>query len=195
MRLSREALRERISTLMQYGPRGILTESEGIPLVCGEPALWAWRYDVSRDDGHGQCRVARDVCGTDPERLGLDDSTFPEKWLFVVANDSVVIHAQPLGLFHNKFPFEVLELEPDGYAMFKRSMLDIVRPMNDVMNWLVNTHFYNTRKALNDMFVVDPSRVVMKDVLSPEPGKIIRLREEMYGQDVRTAITQFRLAT
>ncbi len=126
-----------------------------------------------------------------PRDWGLDDSTFPEKWLFVVANDSVVIHAQPLGLFHNKFPFEILELEPDGYAMFKRSMLDIVRPMNDIMTWLINTHFYNTRKALNDMFVVDPSRVVMKDVLSPEPGKIIRLREEMYGQDVRTAISQF----
>lgn len=126
-----------------------------------------------------------------PRDWGLDDSTFPEKWLFVVANDSVVIHAQPMGLFHNKFPFEVLELEPDGYAMFKRGMLDIVRPMNDVITWLINTHFYNTRKALNDMFVVDPSRVVMKDVLNPEPGKIIRLREEMYGQDVRTAISQF----
>ncbi len=126
-----------------------------------------------------------------PRDWGLDESSFPEKWLFVVANDSVVIHAQPLGLIHNRFPFEILELEPDGYAMFKRSMLDIVKPMNDIMTWLVNTHFYNTRKSLNDMFVVDPSRVVMKDVLSPEPGKIIRLREEMYGQDVRTAITQF----
>lgn len=126
-----------------------------------------------------------------PRDWGLDDSSFPEKWLFVLANDSVIIHAQPMGLFHNRFPFEILELEPDGYAMFKRSMLDIVRPMNDIMTWLVNTHFYNTRKALNDMFVVDPSRVVMKDVLSPQPGKIIRLREEMYGQDVRTAITQF----
>ena len=125
-----------------------------------------------------------------PRDWGLDTSTYPEKWMFVIANESVVVHAQPLGLFHNKFPYEILELEPDGYAMFKRSMLDIVRPMNDIMTWLVNTHFYNTRKALNDMFVVDPSRVVMKDVLNPEPGKIIRLREEIHQQDVRSAITQ-----
>jgi hypothetical protein len=126
-----------------------------------------------------------------PRDWGLDESNFPEKWAFVVANESVVVQAQPLGLYHNKFPYEILELEPDGYAMFKRGMFDIVKPMNDIMTWLVNTHFYNTRKSLNDMFVVDPSRVVMKDVLSPEPGKIIRLKEEMYGQDVRTAITQF----
>jgi hypothetical protein len=31
----------------------------------------------------------------------------------------------------------------------------------------------------------------MKDVLDPKPGKIIRLKDEMFGQDVRSAITQF----
>lgn len=125
-----------------------------------------------------------------PRDWGLDSTTFPEKWVFVVANDSVLVHAQPLGLMHNKFPFGVIEYEPDGYAMFKRGIMDIAKPMTDILNWLVNTHFYNTRKALNDMFVVDPSRIVMKDVTDPNPGKIIRLKEEMYGTDVREAITQ-----
>lgn len=126
-----------------------------------------------------------------PRDWGLGDSSFPEKWVFVVANDDIVIAAQPLGDYHNKFPFYVLEYEPDGYNMFKRSMLEVVGPMTDVITWLINTHFYNTRKSLNDMFVVDPTKVVIKDVEDPRPGKIIRLKEEMYGQDVRTAITQF----
>lgn len=121
----------------------------------------------------------------------LGESKYPEKWVFTLANDAILIGAQPLGLAHNKFPYEVLEFEPDGYAMFKRGLLDLAAPMNNVINWLINTHFYNTRKSLNDMWVVDPSRVVMKDVLDPEPGKTIRLREEFYGTDVRTAITQF----
>jgi hypothetical protein len=129
-----------------------------------------------------------------PRDWGLDDTTFPEKWVFVVANDSVLVHAQPLGLLHNKFPFAVLEYEPDGYAMFKRGIMDVARPMTNVLNWLVNTHFYNTRKALNDMWIVDPSRVVMKDITDPNPGKIIRLKEEMYGTDVREAITQLPVA-
>ncbi len=126
-----------------------------------------------------------------PRDWRLGDSTYPEKWVFVIANDKVVIGAQPLGDYHNKFPFYVLEYEPDGHAMFKRSLLEIVGPMTDVITWLINTHFYNTRKSLNDMFVVDPTKVVMKDLKDPSPGKIIRLKEEMYGQDVRNAIWQF----
>lgn len=126
-----------------------------------------------------------------PKQWKLGNSSYPEIWVFTLANEEILIGAQPLGLYHSKFPFSVLELEPDGYAMFKRSMLEIAKPMTDVITWLVNTHFYNTRKSLNDMFVVDPSKVVMKDVLDPKPGKIIRLKEEMYGQDVRSAISQF----
>jgi hypothetical protein len=126
-----------------------------------------------------------------PREWGLGEGTYPERWAFVTANDSVIIAAQPVGYYHNKFPFSILEGEIEGYALFKRSMLETIGPMTDVMTWLFNTHFYNVRKALNDMFIVDPSKVVMKDLLDPSPGKIIRLKEEMYGQDVRTALTQF----
>lgn len=126
-----------------------------------------------------------------PRDWGLGDSSYPEKWIFVIANDQVVIQAQPLGDYHNKFPFYILEYEPDGHAMFKRGLLEIVGPMTDVITWLINTHFYNTRKSLNDMFVVDPTKIVLKDLKDPSPGKIIRLKEEMYGQDVRNAIWQF----
>jgi len=126
-----------------------------------------------------------------PKQWKLGDSTYPEIWVFTLANEEIIIGAQPLGLYHSKFPFSTLELEPDGYAMFKRSLLEIAKPMTDIITWLVNTHFYNTRKALNDMFIVDPSKVVMKDVLDPKPGKVIRLKDEMFGQDVRNAIQQF----
>ena len=60
------------------------------------------------------------------------------------------------------------------------------------MTWLINTHFYNVRKTLNDQFVVDPSRIVMKDMLDPNPGKLIRMKPSAYGQDVRTMITQMQ---
>lgn len=125
-----------------------------------------------------------------PRDWGLDTTSYPEKWTFTVGNDQVVIGAQPQGLYHNRYPFNVLEIEPDAYAMFKRGMLDLARPLNNVVNWLYNTHFYNTRKALNDMFIADPSMIVMKDLQDPNPGKIIRLKEEMFGQDVRRAIMQ-----
>ncbi len=125
-----------------------------------------------------------------PRDWGLDTTSYPEKWVFVVAADQVIIHAQPMGLFHNKFPYNVIEMEIDAYSMFKRGMFELAAPLQNVINWLYNTHFYNTRKALNDMFVVDPSMIVMKDIMDPNPGKLIRLKEEMYGRDVRSAISQ-----
>jgi hypothetical protein len=46
-----------------------------------------------------------------PADWGLGSGKVPEKWVFTVGNDAVIIGAQPLGYYHNKFPFQVLEYE------------------------------------------------------------------------------------
>lgn len=126
-----------------------------------------------------------------PADLGLGESRRLEKWVFTIAGESVCISAQPLGLMHGKFPFDVLTHEVEGYAIYPRSMLEILQPLNKTIEWLLNTHFYNVRAALNNVFVGDPSRLVMKDFENPEPGKFIRLKPAAYGQDVRTMLAQF----
>lgn len=125
-----------------------------------------------------------------PSKWGLGSGNVPEKWVFTVANDAVIVSAQPLGYYHDKFPFQVIEYEIEGYGMFKRSMLEQLKPMNDVLTWLFNSHFYNVRKALNDQFVIDPSRIMMRDALDPEPGRMMRLKPTAYGTDPKTAIAQ-----
>ena len=125
-----------------------------------------------------------------PEEWKLGKSRVPQKWIFLLADNDVIIQAKPLGYYHDKFPFEVLEQEVDGHALYARSMMEITRPLNDVLTWLVNSHFYNVRKSLNDQFVADPSRIVMKDLMNPEPGKLIRLKPAAYGADVRTVVSQ-----
>lgn len=128
-----------------------------------------------------------------PKEWGLGKETYSEKWVFTIADESVIIGAQPLGYYHNRFPFEVAEQEVDGHSLFSRSMLEITKPLNDTLTWLINTHFYNVRKSLNDQLVVDPSKVVMKDVTNPEPGRIIRLKPAAYGSDVRLAVSQLQV--
>jgi hypothetical protein len=110
--------------------------------------------------------------------------------VFLLAEDNILISARPLGYYHNKFPFAVLEQEVDGHSLFARSMLEVMKPLNDTLTWLLNSHFYNVRKALNDQFVVDPSRVVMKDMTDPNAGKLIRLKPAAYGTDPKLSITQ-----
>jgi hypothetical protein len=126
-----------------------------------------------------------------PSELGVGDSDFPEKWVFTVAADAVIIGCQPMGEYHNKFPFFVLMYDFDPYSVSPKGMMDYLKPLNDVLDWLFNSHMFNVRKALNDQWVIDPSRVLVRDIKEGGPGRIIRLTPEAYGTDVRTAITQF----
>lgn len=126
-----------------------------------------------------------------PSELGIGNSNRPEKWVFTIANKSVIVSAQPLGLAHNKYPFDVIPFEVEGYNVFNRSMLEVLDPLNKTMEWLFNSHFYNVRAALNNMFLVDPSKVNIRDLEEPGPGKMIRLKPAAYGQDVRTMLSQF----
>jgi len=127
-----------------------------------------------------------------PKDWGLGNSTYPEKWMFTLAEDEVIIESQPYGLLHGKFPYAVIEYEMEGYGLQKRSMLEMIEPLQDAMSWLVNTHFYNVRNVLNGQFIADPSRLTIKDFKSTEGGRIIRMKPTAYGQDVRTMFHQIQ---
>ncbi|RMH12691.1 MAG: hypothetical protein D6698_15040 [Gammaproteobacteria bacterium] len=129
-----------------------------------------------------------------PKEWGLGNSSYPEKWVFTLAEDDVIIESQPFDSLHGQFPYAVLEYEMDGYQQVSRSMLDMLQPLNETMDWLFNSHFYNVRQILNGQFVIDPSRVTMKDFRSPEGGRLIRLKPEAYGTDPRTVIEQLPVA-
>jgi hypothetical protein len=128
-----------------------------------------------------------------PREWKLGQSTMPEKWIFTLVNDECIIESRPCGEYHGKFNFDVLEYEIDGYNLSKRGLMEITKPLNDTLSWLINTHFFNVRKTLNDQMVVDPSRVVMRDLMDPNPGRLIRLRPEAYGSDPSTAIRQLQV--
>ena len=141
----------------------------------------------------GYVRLHEMIIELVPKDWGLGTQTWPEKWAFTLANDRVIISAQPLGFYHNKFPFFPIEPELNGYSQVNRGMLEVIKPMGDVITWLVNSHFFNVRKAMNDQFVIDPSRIEMADATDPNPGKLLRLKPAAYGTDVRTAIQQLQV--
>ena len=125
-----------------------------------------------------------------PKVWGLGSSQKVEMWVFTVANANTIIGARPLGLYHNKFPYSVIEYGMGASEFVKLSMIDIIKPLTDSLSWLFNVHFFNVRKALNDVRVVDPSRISMADVLRPGAGGVIQLKPQAYGTDPKTAIHQ-----
>ena len=126
-----------------------------------------------------------------PKEWGVGPESFPQKWCFTITEDyGLLLGASPLGHMHGKFPFSIMESEVEGYSQLSRGIPEIVGPIQNTMDWLINTHFYNVRAALNNQFIVDPSKLVLKDVESGEPGFIWRLRPEAFGTDIRSIFTQ-----
>lgn len=128
-----------------------------------------------------------------PKEWKLGEGDRQEIWVFNLSASGVVFGAGPLGEYFAKFPFDIITDEIDGYTLFPKSSLERIKPLNDIMTWLINSHFYNVRASLNNMLIVDPSMVVMKDVENPEPGKHIRLKPNAYGRDVRTLLQQLQV--
>jgi hypothetical protein len=121
----------------------------------------------------------------------LGGSEYPEKWVFTLTTDyGILLGAQPLGCAHGQFPFDIIETEIEGYGLYGRGIPEIIDPIQRTMDWLVNTHFYNVRAALNNQFLIDPSKVIIDDAEDGGAGFIYRLRPEAYGQDVRSFFYQ-----
>jgi len=127
-----------------------------------------------------------------PSVWGLSDSKRKEIWNFQVAEKEVVIRAAPLGLYHDRFPYSVLEgnFGSDEFAKF--GVLEVIRPLTDVLTWLFNSHFYNVRRVLNNQIVFDPSKVTMKD-LTKSGQRLIRLKPRAYGTNPSDAIHQLQM--
>jgi hypothetical protein len=120
-----------------------------------------------------------------PSEWGVGNTNYPQKWCFTITEDcGLIVGASPLGHLHCKFPFDVLESEVEGYGTFARGTPEILEPVQNTIDWLVNTHFFNVRQTLNNQFIVDPSKLVVKDVQRGGPGFIWRLRPEAYGSDL-----------
>lgn len=129
-----------------------------------------------------------------PSEWELGSSKYPEKWVFTVTGDlACIIGAQPLGLMHGKFPYDVLEVEVEAYGLYNRGLPEVIEAIQHTLDWLMNSHMYNVRAALNNQFLIDPSKVVISDVADGGPGFVYRLRPEAYGSDVRSFFHQIQV--
>lgn len=120
-----------------------------------------------------------------PKEWGLGETNFPQKWCFTITEDkTLIVGASPLGYMHNKFPFDVLETEIEAYGSYNRGFPETIEAVQNTIDWLINTHLYNVRAALNNQFILDPSKILVKDAKDAGPGFIWRLRPEAYGSDI-----------
>lgn len=129
-----------------------------------------------------------------PNEWGLGNSDRPQKWCITVTDDlALVVGASPLGYIHGRFPVDILEPEVEGYGLYNRGIPEIMEPLQQTMDWLINSHFFNVRSALNNQFIIDPSKIVIKDAQNSDAGFIWRLRPEAYGSDITKMFHQVQV--
>jgi hypothetical protein len=130
-------------------------------------------------------------CNIIPKKLKLGKSDIPEWWLFSVSTSGVLIRAMPMDFFSYDAPVFVAAPDTDGYTIYPTSRIELDFGMQQAVDYFMSSHIHNQRKAANDMWLVDPARVNMRDLMEPGPGKMIRLRSDVWGGGIKDAIINF----
>ena len=127
-----------------------------------------------------------------PSDWELGDSDYPEVWEFTVGADQVLLGAEPMVYRHGMLPYCAIAPESDGYSTAPISMLEKIYPQQKIVDFDINQHVASQRKTGNDMLVADPSKVNVKDLMNPAPGRVIRLSRAYQGvpNAIKDAVTQ-----
>jgi hypothetical protein len=174
-------------------------EGAGRSSLCGEESGRGTRSGMSSSwaTNSGMMKGRVDVLWMSidliPAEWSIGKSDRPEKWLFGVAGDKVIIKARAMELNHEMFPVVVAAPTFTGYNAAPIGSMEQIGGLQTVLNFLLNSHVTNIRKSLNDMLVVDPLLVNMNDLANPEPGRLIRLRKRKWGQGVQDAVQQLQV--
>jgi hypothetical protein len=128
-----------------------------------------------------------------PREWKLSKSEVPEKWYFELAGDDVIIACEKADHNHGMYPMAVASPEYDGYSITPIGRMEVLYGLQHTLDFLFNSHVANVRKALNDMFVVDPYLVNINDLKDPQPGKLIRLRRPAWGRGVTNVVQQLQV--
>jgi len=125
-----------------------------------------------------------------PKDWELSDSENVEKWYFELASDDVIVRCERADHNHGMFPIAVASPEYDGYSITPIGRMEVLYGLQHTLDFLFNSHIANVKKAVNDMFIVDPYLVNIEDLKDPQPGKLIRLRRPAWGRGVDKVIQQ-----
>lgn len=128
-----------------------------------------------------------------PKEWKLGSGEYPEKWFFQLSADDVITMCEKADHNHGMYPVAVASPEFDGYSITPIGRMEILYGLQHTLDFLFNSHVANVRKAINDMLIVDPYLVNIKDLEDPQPGKLIRLRRPAWGRGVDKVVQQLHV--
>jgi hypothetical protein len=125
-----------------------------------------------------------------PREWKLGKEEYPEKWLFTIGSDNVVLQAMPLALNHDMFPVAVIAPDFDGHSLHPLSRMETIFGLQEVTNYLFNSRIHNIRKVLNDVLIYDPSIINSIELENAGAGGFVKLRRSAWGKQAKDAVWQ-----
>lgn len=129
-----------------------------------------------------------------PKEWEVGDGEYPEKWLFTLAGDHVLLRASKQNHNHNMYPVAVCSPNFDGYSVSPVSQLEMLYGIQHRIDWFMNSHQKNVRRAVNDIVVVDPGMIDTKTLKNAKEGGIVYLKNRVWNKGgIDQAIKQFEV--
>lgn len=123
-------------------------------------------------------------------KIGTRD--VPEKWLFIIGGDQIVLAATPVRENHRRFPVGVCCPNLDGYSTSPISALEICFPLQEVGDFVYASRLAAVRRVLQDRYLVNPN-MVYTPALADSRNNIIPLRKSAWGQPLDNVLKQLEV--
>jgi hypothetical protein len=102
--------------------------------------------------------------------------------LIWIANDQRIIRIEDSGYDHNEFLYDAAQFFNDQSRVVNFGIAELLGPMQDIMDWLLNSRVTNVRKTVYNQAVVDPRYIDMNDIKDRNP--IVRTKATPDGLSI-----------
>ena len=83
-----------------------------------------------------------------------------------------------LNPYGQQFPMVMGGLYNDTHKTWGQSLYDLMLPMHDIATWLLRSRIDNVQAALNNLIFVDPTQVMVPDLIDRNPWGVVRTMPE-----------------
>ncbi len=139
---------------------------------------------INPDDARHYVLVTEVEMRLNPAKTEIDDGVFldPELdaeiiCLVWIANDGRIIKIQDAGYNHNEFLHDAAQFFNDQNRFCNFGIAELLAPMQDILDWLMNSRVTNVRKVIQNQLIVDPKNIELQDLKDRNP--VIRLRSSV----------------
>lgn len=92
---------------------------------------------------------------------------------------------------HGSYPYAVGEGRPNAHFQFSPGWVQILKGLQDYIDWLKNRHQEALSRTIGNIFVYDPAMVDVTDFMNPDKeGLLIALKPEAAGKKISEVFTQ-----